>query len=633
MFNNLEQGINYVSVEAQDMAFNATTIVDAFRIYKDTVPPTVPALILPANSAILTNINPLLGWSTSTDATSGVNNYTVQVSTDPINFTPLVYSNTLSVSQSTITPSINSDVYYWRVQAQDVAGNYSAYSSTYSIMIDTIPPVIVNNTAPDYVWHASSGQVYSVNFYDPLSNLNHPLSMLTTAYYKIFTSTGMSGIQITPWTPINTQIISSTSYATNWQLRSSDWNLLQNGTNYVSVRADDLAGNTSWWTDAFFVRKDTVPPSVPLLTSPTNGTYQSSSTVTFAWAQAIDINSGINSYDIYVSTSQLFGVYSSSANTTQNSQSIALASQGAFYWQVRAKDNAGNYSVWSSTSLVLIDTSPPAIPLLVSPSSNTITNATQFTFNWSDSYGGGAGLEYYVFNMSTSPYFTNLSASALPTTSYYTLPGSLTSGIYYWRVMAQDNAGWYSLWSSTYSVMVDTTAPAISNFEAGGDHTWRNAIEPGGYNVDFAKANLATLNNIEYSVYSQPAQGGTAVINWTTVTSTYSPYSPAFVPPLNQYFYTLNFGVNFNLLANGTNYISVMASDLAGNTSTWIDAFVILKDVTPPTLTNLVSGDYAWRNSSGTLYNVQLNDTGSGLSKFQIMISTSNTAAPLLGWF
>jgi hypothetical protein len=93
--------------------------------------------------------------------------------------------------------------------------------------------------------------------------------------------------------------------------------------------------------------------------------------------------------------------------------------------------------------------------------------------------------------------------------------------------------------------------------------------------------------------------------------------------------------VNPGLLQNGTNYISLRAVDLAGNTSAWIDAFTILRDVLPPAYVNLQSGDFTWRNASGTVYAVQFNDAGGSLlSGLKILVSTSAAGAgvPVIDW-
>ncbi|MDI6641422.1 MAG: lamin tail domain-containing protein, partial [Elusimicrobiota bacterium] len=43
-------------------------------------------------------------------------------------------------------------------------------------------------------------------------------------------------------------------------LQSGNWELLQTGTNYITVRAFDVAGNTTTTIDAFVILKDTIPP-------------------------------------------------------------------------------------------------------------------------------------------------------------------------------------------------------------------------------------------------------------------------------------------------------------------------------------------------------------------------------------
>lgn len=219
------------------------------------------------------------------------------------------------------------------------------------------------------------------------------------------------------------------------------------------------------------------------------------------------------------------------------------------------------------------------------------------------------GISNYEFQISTDVNFSTIYDASTPTTSYYQPSVSYPSGVYYWRVRAKNNANNYGPWTVDYQLIIDTIVPTIVNTEISLPLSWANSVKPAGYDIDFYEVG-SKISDIQYKVHTLPSEGGSVLVNWETIRSTQNWTQPAFTPPLNLTSYTTNFAVNFNLLQNGTNYVSIRVIDLAGNTSTWIDAFRILKDVIPPTINNLQTGDYTWRNSSGTTYSVFFNDTG-----------------------
>jgi hypothetical protein len=91
----------------------------------DTTPPTAPGN-LSASAASSSQVN--LSWTASTDNV-GVSSYNVYRSTDNASFTPVASANGTSHSDTGLTAS---STYYYRVTADDAAGNESASSNTAS---------------------------------------------------------------------------------------------------------------------------------------------------------------------------------------------------------------------------------------------------------------------------------------------------------------------------------------------------------------------------------------------------------------------------------------------------------------------------------------------------------------------
>jgi hypothetical protein len=102
-----------------------------------TITPPVPTLISPGNGTTTSDTTPSFDWSTSSGATL----YQIQVD-DSSSFTsPVIDANT---SSSNYTPGsgLSNGTYYWRVRAQNSSGMWSAWSSRWTVTIDTSSPPI-----------------------------------------------------------------------------------------------------------------------------------------------------------------------------------------------------------------------------------------------------------------------------------------------------------------------------------------------------------------------------------------------------------------------------------------------------------------------------------------------------------
>lgn len=140
--------------------------------------------------------------------------------------------------------------------------------SSDGFMLENTLPTITDNQGGDNTWRNTGGTAYDVDFSDN--------GFLDFAQYIVYSSPGMGGTLIKNWTPIFSGL-NSPSYAANWGV---DFASLQEGINYVSVRARDFATNTSNITaDAFYVLKDTLTP-VQSVWAPAAGTFLTVPSVT-----------------------------------------------------------------------------------------------------------------------------------------------------------------------------------------------------------------------------------------------------------------------------------------------------------------------------------------------------------------
>lgn len=99
--------------------------IRAFRV--DTTAPDAPVLSTPADTQVLTTRIPTFSWRSSRGATS----YVLEIATDA-DFEDIILSYTVTTTKFKLPGSVAlpDDTYYWRVRAQDKAGNLSAFSLT-----------------------------------------------------------------------------------------------------------------------------------------------------------------------------------------------------------------------------------------------------------------------------------------------------------------------------------------------------------------------------------------------------------------------------------------------------------------------------------------------------------------------
>jgi len=111
---------------------------------------------------------------------------------------------------------------------------------------------------------------------------------------------------------------------------------------------------------------DTTPPSVPTNGQP-NGLFLSTNEFDFTWDKSTDNKEGEISYELH---SSLNPVQSGGVLTTEvwesgvlqnNSVHSSGTSDGTWYWQVRARDTAGNDSAWSQIWAMTIDSIKPSL--------------------------------------------------------------------------------------------------------------------------------------------------------------------------------------------------------------------------------------------------------------------------------
>jgi len=155
-------------------------------------------------------------------------------------------------------------------------------------------------------------------------------------------------------------------------------------------------------------------------------------------------------YEVFISRDANFSqiVLTQTVNQREFTPSTPLA-DGIYFMRVRAYNSNLSPGKFSKTFTFTLDSTPPAVPMLISPS-NTSTSQNRPTLQWTLSDGAAQ----YQIEMDSNPDFSSVEyREATTKTSIRTK--SLSKGTtYYWRVRAKDRAGNWSDWSTSYSVTV-----------------------------------------------------------------------------------------------------------------------------------------------------------------------------------
>lgn len=400
----LPDGISYVSVRLTDTAGNQRTVVDVFEVRKDTV---VPPAVTTLNTPSPVNGNRTLSWSTVTDATSGTAFYRVHRSTASGTLGPQINADGATTSGSHADTSALADgTYYYTVRAVDRAGleNTSASNSQGSVVLSTTLPTITDNQPGDVTWRTSNSGSYDVDFADDLG--------LASFETRVWTGAAASGTQLQPWTQVATP--GGTSYTTNWSLLASTWSALQQGTNHISVRLTDTAGNQRTLVDAFEVRKDTVAPAAPASVgdgTSGNATWQTgASSLSANWAAVGDATSGLNRYEVCFSATTgcggtpVSGWQSAGTAASVTRSPLSLVHGTTYFGCVRAVDEAGLVGSPECSDGVTVDTQVTA-PVVGDGSSGDaayLRSTSTIAANWPAVDDTPSGVDRYQYCVSAT---------------------------------------------------------------------------------------------------------------------------------------------------------------------------------------------------------------------------------------
>ena len=472
-------GMNFSNIFSPFMVtmnYPGTFYIDDVRWTTPNSSPNPPSSLGPTeyvNGNWGTNNTPTLQFTQSDPDTTDTLKYRIQIDNNSDFLSPEVdYTSALLAQGGTsyTPPALANDSYYWRVMSADNKGAASSWAvangGNVAFGIDTSKPSTPVVT-DDGEYTSSTTQLRAS------WSASDPESGIVEYQYTIGTTAG------------GTDVVGWTSAGTDTSVTKTGLSLVDEETYYFTVKAKNGAGLWSNTGNSDGITVNTKVPESPQLVSPANTSATNDTTPTFDWTDVSD-PSGIT-YQIQVdNTGSSFPspeIDESGLTSSTYTPATALGA-GNYWWRVIATSGVGTPGGWSATWTLIIDTTAPEAPTLISPIDNYVTNEQTPTFDWSD-VSDPTGVTYEI-------QVGIVSKSGL-TSSEYTLETSLDYGTYTWKVRAEDGAGNAGNWSQartltianllSYDVYTDAGLPYLPSPYRSDIYKW-STWGPDGYDLD-----------------------------------------------------------------------------------------------------------------------------------------------------
>ncbi|HVP75070.1 MAG TPA: Ig-like domain repeat protein, partial [Gaiellaceae bacterium] len=338
----------------------------------------------------------------------------------------------------------------------DAVGNQTGWTATRSFVFDTNPPGTPILGAPSDGSYLSAAPALHATFSSSDAGDSGTVS------FQVCSDPACGAGTV--------QAIGSVSSLTNGMTGSWTPSGLADGLHYWRAQAQDAAGNQSGWSTQSFTL-DTTTPSGPSVSGPADGVLlDHTPTLTSSYTDpTTGGETGTLVFEV-CSTNACTSVLRSGTVAGLNQNDAASwtppgLGDGTYYWHVRAEDEAGNLSAWSSVRSFRIDSTAPPAPTLTAGTSLHVNAAPQLGATVIEPTDPGDSARI-LFELCTDPACASVVGTGYSgfvsvgtATGWQTPP--LADGVYYWRALAEDLAGNQSPWSAVGSFVLDTVVPSV----------------------------------------------------------------------------------------------------------------------------------------------------------------------------
>ncbi len=556
----LESNAHIFTAVATDPAGNSGQLSDGFTLNIDAQAPDVPVITSVIDDNNQPTVPVLPGQSTD-DRQPILNGTGEPGATITIfdNGTPL---GTAQVGENgswtfPVPRNLSEGSHNLTVSATDPAGNTSAVSAPWTIVVDITPPAIpvltsVVDDQPGITGNLVSGQLTN----DATPTLN---------------GRGEAGATINVYLDGNPASIGTTTVNSDGTWSFTPQTPLANGSHTFTLSATDPAGNSSAVSSGFVLTIDTTPPAAPVIasvadnTAPVTGIVPNGGSTNETRPTLSGTGEAGTTISIY-NGSALVGTAQVQANGSWSFTPSTSLGAGVWNLTATATDAAGNTSAASEIRSFTIDTTAPAAPVIdtVYDGTGPITgnlSSGQITDEARPVISGTREANTTIRLYDNGTLLAEIPADN-SSSWRYTPDASLATGNHVITVIAVDAAGNASPVSDSVNFVVDTTPPltpvitSVSDDQAPGLGTIAN-----GQNT-----------NDPTPTFSGTAEAGATITlyeNGTVIGTTTAQPDGAW-------------SVSTSTLASGTHVITAVATDAAGNSSPNSTAFTLTVDTTAP---------------------------------------------------
>ncbi len=586
--------VYYISVKARNGAGLWSEIGSSDGVVVDFTAPTIP--IVTDDGAFTASPSTLhASWSAS-DPETGVAAYEYCIGTSPGSTDVSAWTSAGTSAEVTRTDlSLTSGTTcYFAVRARSVAGLWSDPGISDGIVIDlTPPPAPIASDDGDYT---SSPDSLRASW-----TASDPESGITGYEYSIGSTLG--GDDIVGWTPIGVAT----------EVTAGGLSLSSDTTYYFSVRALNAAGLWSDPGNSNGITVDLSQPSTPTVTD--DGVATSSPGALHAAWSSGDAESGIVEYSYAIGTSpgatDVAGWTSAASATEVTRDNLSLVSGTTYYFAVKARNGAGQWSVVGMSDGILVDLTAPTAPVVTDDGQFTVSGDTLHAA-WSAS-DPETGVSAYEYCIGTGPALTDV----IPWTSTGVSTEVTRNGLvlssgttYYFGVRAKNGVGLWSIVGASDGILADRTAPGTPIVTDDGQFTSATNRLHASWTATDAESGI-----IEYQYSVGTSNDGTDIVGWTSAGAATE--------------VTIE---GLSLSDGGTYYISVRAKDNVGWWGAPGSSDGITVDLSKPS-TPMVTDDGDITYSFGSLHAVwEADDAQSGIAEYSYAIGTSPYATDVAGW-
>lgn len=457
-------------ISGQDLAGNSASSSSVAGIVYDVSAPSAPALASPVDNGYVKLASPSLSWAGATDNVSSASaiSYEVQVSL-AIDFSAMfAFGNAAGGSTSySVSPALVTNTgYYWRVRANDSAGNVGGWSAVKKFFFDNVAPAISSSASNTYVYNQTRSLTGYVKSGDALQlrsvvTDNYPAALYATGILANLSSFGGGSS------------VSAGSYASNQAV----WNIsatCTDGTKTVAISASDAAGNSSNQNVSAICDN-----TAPAVTDATVTAPAASSFVSGGSSTNVTWNTAFYSSEASPIANPVTLEYSSNGGSNWTVIAASVSNGGNVAWTVpsvdvsnfkvrlTAKDLLGNTA--SGTSTFTVDSTNPSVAsdALTYPNGGEYlkgSTGTGITVLWNPAKISDTNIHAtpVTLEYSTGGAWNPVASGLANNGSYLWSPGTLDSNSVRIRLTATDKVGRTSSDVSDAVFSVDSTLPTVT---------------------------------------------------------------------------------------------------------------------------------------------------------------------------